>query len=163
MSSSPINIAGDRKGSASGDSTPVGSPGSFLIPSPVPCKRTRTYSACERIAAGPSFVGEMKSFCREKGHGFILYEGEKLFCHISDIDGDYIPQAGDKVSFKKAAIPPKKWEILRSSRDHPWACSKRKEARNLGFTHPKKLSDWAVILDYKEHKARERKRGVPIS
>jgi len=107
MSSSPINIAGDRKGSASGDSTPVGSPGSFLIPSPVPCKRTRTYSACERIAAGPSFVGEMKSFCREKGHGFILYEGEKLFCHISDIDGDYIPQAGDKVSFKKAAIPPK--------------------------------------------------------
>lgn len=103
---SPVKISPSEDGSAS----PLASPHlSFLVPSPVPCKRTRTYSASERVSSEPDRRGTIKSFCREKGHGFVVPENETepLFCHISDIDSDYVPKAGDQVVFKKCLIPPK--------------------------------------------------------
>jgi len=81
----------------------------FLVPSPHTTRRNRTASMSERAAAGPSFTGTVKEFCREKGHGFIVPDNEDnlLFCHVSDIDEEYVPKAGDRVSFKKLLIPPK--------------------------------------------------------
>ena len=40
----------------------------------------------ERAMAGPTLRGEIKSFCREKGHGFVIPEsgGDPLFTHISE-------------------------------------------------------------------------------
>ena len=37
-------------------------------------------------AAGPSFFGKIKAFCREKGHGFIAPNegGDPIFLHISE-------------------------------------------------------------------------------
>ncbi|KAI0236038.1 Calcium-regulated heat-stable protein 1 [Lamellibrachia satsuma] len=106
------------------NASPVGSPRrEFLIPSPLPTKRTRTYSQSEVAAAGPSFYGKVKTFCREKGHGFILPKdgNELIFVHISDIDGDYIPKAGDDVSFKKCLVPPKneKYSAIHVKIVHP--------------------------------------------
>ncbi|XP_050391821.1 cold shock domain-containing protein CG9705 [Patella vulgata] len=85
----------------------------FLIPSPIPHRRNRTYSASEAALAGPTKNGLVKSFCRQKGHGFITplaaNEGDQeLFFHISDIDGEYVPKPGDHVSYKTCLIPPKK-------------------------------------------------------
>ncbi|GFR91400.1 calcium-regulated heat stable protein 1 [Elysia marginata] len=59
----------------------------FLHPSPIITKRTRTKSMSERAAEGPSFKGVVKSFCRQRGHGFIHPEGdqsEDIFVHISE-------------------------------------------------------------------------------
>ncbi|KAF6118171.1 cold shock domain containing C2 [Phyllostomus discolor] len=41
------------------------------LPSPLPTKRTRTYSATARASAGPVFKGVCKQFSRSQGHGFI--------------------------------------------------------------------------------------------
>lgn len=91
--------------------TPPGSPMAerFVIPSPVPTRRSRTYSQSERARAGPLYHGRIKSFCREKGHGFIIpSEGcDPIFVHISDIEGDIVPVEGDEVSFKRCPVPPK--------------------------------------------------------
>ncbi|CAH1794776.1 unnamed protein product [Owenia fusiformis] len=108
--SSPQSIPGKAMG-ANGE-PPYGTTpprNKFLIPSPVPCRRSRTYSASERAAAGPLHKGIMKEFCRHKGHGFIIPDGggPLMFCHISDIDGDYVPKAGDEVCYKRCPIPPK--------------------------------------------------------
>uniref|UniRef100_UPI00358E1189 calcium-regulated heat-stable protein 1 n=1 Tax=Myxine glutinosa TaxID=7769 RepID=UPI00358E1189 len=93
------------------DSHPVDQPPSpkFLLPSPLPTRRTRTYSETARATAGPTYHGTCKSFCRSKGHGFIRpAEGtEDVFVHISDIEGEYVPIAGDEVTFKLCSIPPK--------------------------------------------------------
>lgn len=50
------------------------------------CKRVNIYFRCERILGTPEFHGKIKSFCREKGHGWITPEngGEDLFVHISE-------------------------------------------------------------------------------
>lgn len=100
----------DEKSSGE-QSSPPGSPmvERFLIPSPVPTRRTRTYSQSERARAGPVYHGRMKSFCRHQGHGFIIpNEGnEPIFVHISDIEGDIVPVEGDEVSFKRCPVPPK--------------------------------------------------------
>jgi len=90
----------------------VASPGrlhGFLIPSPVPTRRQRTYSASERARAGPSHKGHVKTFCRNKGHGFITPEdgSDPLFVHISDIEGEFVPKEGDYVAYKTCHIPPK--------------------------------------------------------
>ncbi|GFN86280.1 calcium-regulated heat stable protein 1 [Plakobranchus ocellatus] len=64
----------------------------------------------ERAAEGPSFKGVVKSFCRQKGHGFIHPEGDKsedIFVHISDIEGEWVPLEGDEVTYKQVHIPPK--------------------------------------------------------
>ncbi|XP_036795530.1 calcium-regulated heat stable protein 1 [Oncorhynchus mykiss] len=85
----------------------------YLIPSPLPTRRTRTCSAAERAAEGPSFSGVCKCFSRTKGHGFITPAdgGSDIFVHISDIEGEYVPMEGDEVSYKVCSIPPKYQKI----------------------------------------------------
>ncbi|XP_072125617.1 calcium-regulated heat-stable protein 1 [Mobula birostris] len=81
----------------------------FLIPSPLPTRRTRTTSATVRASEGPVFKGTCKCFSRSKGHGFIVPAdgGPEIFVHISDIEGEYVPVEGDEVSYKVCLIPPK--------------------------------------------------------
>ncbi|RXN04668.1 heat-stable enterotoxin receptor-like protein [Labeo rohita] len=57
-------------------------------PSPLPTKRTRTYSASVRAKSGPVFKGVCKNFSRSQGHGFIRpsHGGEDIFVHISDLE-----------------------------------------------------------------------------
>ncbi|XP_031417086.1 cold shock domain-containing protein C2a [Clupea harengus] len=84
-------------------------PKSGELPSPLPTKRTRTYSATVRATSGPVFKGVCKSFSRSQGHGFLRpsHGGEDIFVHISDIEGEYVPVEGDEVTYKVCAIPPK--------------------------------------------------------
>uniref|UniRef100_A0A8C0P6Y3 CSD domain-containing protein n=1 Tax=Canis lupus familiaris TaxID=9615 RepID=A0A8C0P6Y3_CANLF len=79
------------------------------LPSPLPTKRTRTYSATARASAGPVFKGVCKQFSRSQGHGFITPENgsEDIFVHVSDIEGEYVPVEGDEVTYKMCPIPPK--------------------------------------------------------
>ncbi|XP_046721671.1 calcium-regulated heat-stable protein 1 isoform X2 [Silurus meridionalis] len=81
----------------------------YLIPSPLPTRRTRTVSAAARAAEGPLFTGVCKCFSRSKGHGFIVPSdgGADIFVHVSDIEGEYVPVEGDEVSYKICSIPPK--------------------------------------------------------
>ncbi|KPP68855.1 calcium-regulated heat stable protein 1-like [Scleropages formosus] len=81
----------------------------YLIPSPLPTRRTRTCSATARAAEGPAFTGVCKCFSRSKGHGFITPSdgGSDIFVHISDIEGEYVPVEGDEVTYKLCSIPPK--------------------------------------------------------
>ncbi|XP_032086293.1 calcium-regulated heat-stable protein 1 isoform X1 [Thamnophis elegans] len=81
----------------------------YLIPSPLPTRRNRTFSATTRAAEGPTYSGVCKCFCRSKGHGFITPAdgGPEIFVHISDIEGEYVPVAGDEVTYKVCTIPPK--------------------------------------------------------
>lgn len=54
--------------------------------------------------------GSIKYFCRSRGHGFINPDGnpyEDLFVHISDIEGDFVPKKGDRVSYRRCPLPPK--------------------------------------------------------
>ncbi|XP_042672087.1 LOW QUALITY PROTEIN: cold shock domain-containing protein C2 [Centrocercus urophasianus] len=79
------------------------------LPSPLPTKRTRTYSATARASAGPIYKGVCKQFSRSQGHGFITPENgtEDIFVHVSDIEGEYVPVEGDEVTYKVCPIPPK--------------------------------------------------------
>ncbi|KAM8824584.1 calcium-regulated heat-stable protein 1 [Synchiropus picturatus] len=85
----------------------------YLIPSPLPTRRNRTCSATARAAEGPTFTGVCKCFSRSKGHGFITPSegGSDIFVHISDIEGEYVPVEGDKVSYKVCSIPPKHQKV----------------------------------------------------
>ncbi|XP_060696677.1 calcium-regulated heat-stable protein 1 [Hemiscyllium ocellatum] len=85
----------------------------FLIPSPLPTRRSRTKSATARAAEGPVFKGTCKCFSRSKGHGFItpVDGGPDIFVHISDIEGEYVPMEGDEVSYKLCSIPPKNEKV----------------------------------------------------
>ncbi|XP_071106134.1 calcium-regulated heat-stable protein 1-like [Haliotis cracherodii] len=85
----------------------------FLIPSPIPTRRSRTFSASERAEKGPLFHGTVKNFCRQIGHGFIQPQdgSDTLFVHISDIDGEYVPKEGDEVTYKTVLIPPRNEKI----------------------------------------------------
>ncbi|XP_077298512.1 cold shock domain-containing protein CG9705 [Arctopsyche grandis] len=91
----------------SGGATPEGS--RLSLPSPITTRRTRTASTSERALGNPQEVGVIKSFCRERGHGFVTPErgGENLFVHISDIEGEYVPLPGDEVRYRLCPIPPK--------------------------------------------------------
>ncbi|OXB57041.1 hypothetical protein ASZ78_000610 [Callipepla squamata] len=105
------------------------------LPSPLPTKRTRTYSATARASAGPIYKGVCKQFSRSQGHGFITPENgtEDIFVHVSEwvpslvlggfvsrphspiaspllshsIEGEYVPVEGDEVTYKVCPIPPK--------------------------------------------------------
>ncbi|XP_064414315.1 calcium-regulated heat-stable protein 1 [Latimeria chalumnae] len=81
----------------------------FLIPSPLPTRRTRTFSATAKASEGPTSRGVCKYFSRSKGHGFITpaERGEDIFVHISDIEGEYVLVEGDEVTYKLCSIPPK--------------------------------------------------------
>ncbi|NWI09291.1 CSDC2 protein, partial [Crypturellus soui] len=83
------------------------------LPSPLPTKRTRTYSATARASAGPIFKGVCKQFSRSQGHGFITPENgtEDIFVHVSDIEGEYVPVEGDEVTYKVCPIPPKNQKL----------------------------------------------------
>ncbi|KAI3365534.1 hypothetical protein L3Q82_010621, partial [Scortum barcoo] len=83
------------------------------LPSPLPTKRTRTYSATVRAKSGPVFKGVCINFSRSQGHGFIRPSrgGEDIFVHISDIEGEYVPMEGDEVTYKVCPIPPKNQKI----------------------------------------------------
>lgn len=83
------------------------------LPSPLPTKRTRTYSATVRANAGPVFKGVCKNFSRSKGHGYIrpVHGGEDIFVHISDIEGEYVPVEGDEVTYKVCPVPPKNVKV----------------------------------------------------
>ncbi|KAG9337637.1 hypothetical protein JZ751_028395, partial [Albula glossodonta] len=85
----------------------------YLIPSPLPTRRTRTCSATVRASQGPVFTGVCKYFSRSKGHGFITPAdgGSDIFVHVSDIEGEYVPVEGDEVSFKLCPIPPKHLKV----------------------------------------------------
>lgn len=65
-------------------------------------------STCARATENLE-TGKVKSFCRSKGHGFITRDedGQDLFVHISDIEGEYVPLPGDEVQYKLCPIPPK--------------------------------------------------------
>ncbi|CAF3134360.1 unnamed protein product [Rotaria socialis] len=78
-------------------------------------RRERTLSQCERTMQSPSYEGIIHEFCREKGYGHIQQKGppsELIFVHVSDIDDDYVPKAGDIVSFKKILMPPKNEKMM---------------------------------------------------
>lgn len=83
------------------------------LPSPLPTKRTRTYSATVRANSGPVFKGVCKNFSRSQGHGYIkpANGGEDIFVHISDIEGEYVPAEGDEVTYKVCPIPPKNHKV----------------------------------------------------
>lgn len=83
------------------------------IPSPIPTRRNRTFSASTRASEGPVYKGVCKCFCRSKGHGFITPAdgGPDIFLHISDIEGEYVPTEGDEVTYKLCTIPPKNAKI----------------------------------------------------
>ncbi|XP_023610974.1 calcium-regulated heat-stable protein 1 isoform X3 [Myotis lucifugus] len=59
---------------------------SNVVPSPLPTRRTRTFSATVRASQGPIYKGVCKCFCRSKGHGFITPAdgGPDIFLHISE-------------------------------------------------------------------------------
>ncbi|XP_021567808.1 calcium-regulated heat-stable protein 1 isoform X1 [Carlito syrichta] len=80
-----------------------------VVPSPLPTRRTRTFSATVRASQGPIYRGVCKCFCRSKGHGFITPAdgGPDIFLHISDVEGEYVPMEGDEVTYKMCSIPPK--------------------------------------------------------
>lgn len=88
--------------------SPIGHP-KFLIPSPLPTRRNRTYSQSERAKEGPTLRGKVENFCRQRGHGFIIPEDGSghMFVHISDVEGEYVPKPGDDVTYKTILIPPK--------------------------------------------------------
>lgn len=79
------------------------------LPSPIITKRTRTASTSARALENPIVKGVVKYFSRSKGHGFITPHdgGEDIFCHISDVEGEYVPLSGDEVKYRLCAIPPK--------------------------------------------------------
>ncbi|GAU98085.1 hypothetical protein RvY_09278 [Ramazzottius varieornatus] len=81
----------------------------FILPSPTPTRRNRTFSASERASAASVQHGKIKTFCRQKGYGMIQPNsgGENIFLHISDIDGEIVPKEGDEVIYKTIAMPPK--------------------------------------------------------
>ncbi|XP_010781942.1 cold shock domain-containing protein C2 [Notothenia coriiceps] len=56
------------------------------LPSPLPTKRNRTYSATVRAQSSPVFKGICKNFSRSQGHGFLRpsHGGEDIFVHISE-------------------------------------------------------------------------------
>lgn len=108
------------------------SPARFpFVPSPFMTRRNRTISASKSADEGPQYEGVCVSFSQSAGHGFIQPEGEqeKIFLHVSDVDGDYVPIPGDKITYKLAPIPPKmqKFQAVQAqivnldpSKHHQW-------------------------------------------
>ncbi|XP_057311922.1 cold shock domain-containing protein C2-like [Hydractinia symbiolongicarpus] len=79
------------------------------IPSPIPCRRTRTSSISRLAADSDVQEGIVIQFCREKGHGFVKPDDEEkpIFLHISDIEDEYVVHKGDRVEFRTIPMPPK--------------------------------------------------------
>jgi len=115
LASEPLPIS--RKGKSSPCHSPShpNSPGGLHIPhifhgGNVITKRNRSNSTYERAKDNPIEHGVIKYFNRSKGHGFIISdqrEGEEIFVHISDIEGELVPRQGDQVTYRLCPIPPK--------------------------------------------------------
>lgn len=91
------------------DDSPNKTNAHLSLPSPIITRRTRTASTSERALGNPQESGVIKSFCRERGHGFIkpTKGGDDIFVHISDIEGEFVPLPGDEVTYRLCPIPPK--------------------------------------------------------
>lgn len=98
-----------RTSSESNNLKPKVPTGNFLVPSPVPCRRTRSTSISLLAADSPIQTGTITEFNRGKGHGFVKPDGEEkpVFLHISDIEDEYVVHQGDRVEFKTIPMPPK--------------------------------------------------------
>lgn len=85
------------------------SPCHLQLPSPFVPRRCRSNSSSDRAMRNPVEEGIVKSFNRNRGHGFITPAsgGEDIFVHISDVIGEYVPLPGDEVSYRLCSIPPK--------------------------------------------------------
>lgn len=83
-------------------------PEGLSVPEMIITRRTRTHSMSGRIEDQVN-TGTVKFFCRSRGHGFLdpSEGGDPLFMHITDIDGEYIPRKGDKVTYQLCPMPPK--------------------------------------------------------
>jgi len=83
-------------------------PEGLRVPDLIITRRNRTQSMSGRIEESVS-KGTVKFFCRSRGHGFIDTDdgSEPMFMHITDIEGEYIPRKGDKVTFQLCPMPPK--------------------------------------------------------
>ncbi|OON17079.1 cold-shock DNA-binding domain protein [Opisthorchis viverrini] len=88
---------------------PCSPPGRMSIPSPILHRRNRTKSQSETAASAELGRGTVVEFCRERGHGFIKPDGDgdSIFLHVYDIEGEVIPNHGDIVEYRKMLIPPK--------------------------------------------------------
>merc|ERR1711936_97727 len=79
----------------------------FLLENTLIPRRSRTSSISERIKSEIQ-NGTVTYFCRSRGHGFLRDDvGEEHFVHVSDIESDFVPMKGDKVSYRLCPIPPK--------------------------------------------------------
>ncbi len=78
------------------------------LPDVIVTRRSRSDSVCGRILEEEE-SGRVKYFCRSRGHGFVVPEGqdEEIFMHISDIEGEFVPREGDTVSYRLCPIPPR--------------------------------------------------------
>ncbi|XP_021946610.1 cold shock domain-containing protein CG9705 [Folsomia candida] len=116
LSTEPLSIhRGGKQASPCASPTHPNSPGGLHIPhifhgGNVITKRNRSNSTYERAKDNPIEHGIIKYFNRSKGHGFIVKdqrEGEEIFVHISDIEGELVPRTGDQVTYRLCPIPPK--------------------------------------------------------
>ncbi|PIK46278.1 putative calcium-regulated heat stable protein 1-like isoform X2 [Apostichopus japonicus] len=64
-------------------------------------------------ADNPQKTGVIAEFCKKRGHGFITPDEspDRLFVHVSDVEGEYVPMAGDHVTYKECPIPPKRSKV----------------------------------------------------
>ena len=44
--------------------------------------------------------GNVKWFDKKKGYGFVDHEGKDVYLHHSEIDGRYVPNNNDLISFE---------------------------------------------------------------
>jgi len=88
--------------------TPI--PLGLKLPDVIVTRRTRTLSMNGRIEDEVR-EGQVRFFCRSKGHGFIddddKTQAQPVFMHISDIEGEYIPRKGDRVRYRQCPMPPR--------------------------------------------------------
>lgn len=91
-------------------------------------KHVRSTSSLGRIRSH-QHTGTIVYFCRSRGHGFIRPDSTRtiqeetkeretydngipnsdqdIFLHISDIDNEFVPRGGDRVSYQLLPMPPK--------------------------------------------------------
>lgn len=87
----------------------LGTSPAMQLPDVIVTRRTRSDSVCGRIVDDVE-TGTVKYFCRSRGHGLVKPDSgshKELFMHISDIEGEFVPRRGDKVSFRLCPIPPR--------------------------------------------------------
>ncbi|NXR30554.1 CHSP1 protein, partial [Zosterops hypoxanthus] len=87
----------------------------YLIPSPLPTRRTRTFSAAAHPpGTGPACPGIPSTPCACTALGVYglanlqgLMGNFDICSWVEIIEGEYVPVAGDEVTYKMCTIPPK--------------------------------------------------------